>query len=376
MFRWIQGLPDYKKTALILACCGPGDTLLYVLLPMFHDFFGVSLSEAGILLAANRIIRIFGYSYIVRLYNRCGDRLICQLSSLGTLCCCLGYIYCKGFALLLIVRILWGLSFAGLNLSTQATATSDRHARSQAAGASRSLIASGQMLLLPCCSVIVWSCGIEQAYLVLTLVSLVACALSFYVNPTQYQGFAKNKSFSLPSAISFWSFAEGVVIDGLFIFSLAAVFSDTDNTHAVISACLIMASRYVFEVFFSPMGGHLASQFGARKILVGFSGMTCLFLTLYGLEWIYIAPVAILILRAIQLPLVPVVVADGTSEDRRITELASNAVWRDIGAGLGPLIAGISSQHVSQSTLLYLSAIFLMLATAVIKFMTAPSQNC
>lgn len=375
MFRWMQGVPDYKKTALILACCGPGDTLIYILLPMFHEFFGVSLAEAGILLAANRIVRIFGYSYIVRLYNRYGDRLICQLSSLGTLCCCLGYIYLKGFALLLIVRILWGLSFAGMNLSTQATATSDRHARSQSAGSSRSLISSGQMLLLPFCSVIVWSFGIKQAYLVLSIVSLVAFAMSFYVRTTQYAGFVKKKPFSLPSAISFWSFTEGVVIDGLFIFSLAAVFSYTDNTHAVISACLIMASRYVFEVFFSPIGGHLALRFGARRILIIISSVTCLFLTLYGLEWIYTAPVAILILRAIQLPLVPVVVADGTSEAYRITELASNAIWRDIGAGLGPLIAGVSSQHVSQSDLLYLSAMFLMLATAVMMSIKLPPQT-
>lgn len=231
------------------------------------------------------------------------------------------------------------------------------------------------MLLLPFCSVIVWWYGIEQAYLVLSIVSLVAFAMSFFVKTTQYQGFVKKKTFSLPSAISFWSFAEGVVIDGLFIFSLAAFFSYTDNTHAVISACLIMASRYVFEVFFSPVGGHLALRFGARKILIILSSVTCLFLTLYSLEWIYTAPVAILILRAIQLPLVPVVVADGTSEDCRITELASNAIWRDIGAGLGPLIAGVSSQHVSQSTLLYLSAIFLMLATAVIMFVKLPPQT-
>ncbi|MCE0828846.1 MFS transporter [Buttiauxella ferragutiae] len=375
MFSRINDLPDYKKTAFILACCGPGDTLLYIILPMFHDFFSVSLAEAGILLAANRIIRIFGYSYVVRLYNRFGDRLICQLSSIGTLCCCLGYIFLKGFALLLIIRILWGLSFAGLNLSTQATATSDRHLRSKIAGSSRSIISSGQMVLLPLCSIIIWSYGIKLAYLVLAIISLISFGLSFFVRTTKYQGFAKNKKFSIPSTISVWSFTEGVVIDGLFIFSLAAVFSYADNTHAVISACLIMASRYAFEVFFSPLGGHLAHRFGARNMLIGFSVVTCLFLILYGFEWIYIAPVAILILRAIQLPLVPVVVADSISDEHRITELASNAIWRDIGAGLGPLIAGISSQHVAQSTMLYLSALLLILATAALTFIKAPIDN-
>ncbi|WJY13779.1 MFS transporter [Pectobacteriaceae bacterium CE90] len=375
MFRRMEKLPDFKKTALILACCGPGDTLIYILLPMFHSFFEVSLAEAGILLSANRIIRIFGYSYVVKIYNRCGDRFICQLSSVGTLFCCLGYMYLKGFALLFIVRILWGLSFAGLNLSTQATATSDQHNRSKVAGSSRSIISSGQMFLLPVCSVIVWLYGIQQAYLFLTIISMIAVAMSFYVKTTKYEGFAKKKSVSLPSAISFWSFAEGVVIDGLFIFSLAAVFSYTDHADAVIIACLIMASRYAFEFFFSPVGGHLAFRFGAKKILIGFSVTTCFFLTLYGFEWIYIAPIAILILRAIQLPLVPVVVADESSEDRRVSDLAGNAIWRDIGAGIGPLIAGFSSQHISQSALLFFAALFLMMATIILMFIKA-SPRC
>lgn len=46
----------------------PADILLYLLLPLHHAAFGVSLAEAGLLLAANRLVRIAGYDWVARLY--------------------------------------------------------------------------------------------------------------------------------------------------------------------------------------------------------------------------------------------------------------------------------------------------------------------
>ena len=47
-----------RDASLTLAFAPPGDTLLYLLLPLHHEVFGVSLAEAGLLLAANRLVRI------------------------------------------------------------------------------------------------------------------------------------------------------------------------------------------------------------------------------------------------------------------------------------------------------------------------------
>ena len=37
-----------RNASLTLAFAQPGDTLLYLLLPLHHDAFGVSLAEAGL----------------------------------------------------------------------------------------------------------------------------------------------------------------------------------------------------------------------------------------------------------------------------------------------------------------------------------------
>ena len=42
---------------MTLSLALPGDTLLYLLLPLYATTFGVTLPEAGILLAANRLVR-------------------------------------------------------------------------------------------------------------------------------------------------------------------------------------------------------------------------------------------------------------------------------------------------------------------------------
>lgn len=55
-----------RRSAIVLALCLPSDVLLYLLLPMHVQAFGISLAQAGVLLAANRLVRIFGYSYVVR----------------------------------------------------------------------------------------------------------------------------------------------------------------------------------------------------------------------------------------------------------------------------------------------------------------------
>lgn len=44
-----------------MALALPGDAILYLLLPLYAASFGVSLVEAGLLLAANRLVRIAGY---------------------------------------------------------------------------------------------------------------------------------------------------------------------------------------------------------------------------------------------------------------------------------------------------------------------------
>ena len=57
---------ESRNASIVLALTLPGDTVRYLLLPLYAATFGVSLPEAGLLLAANRLVRIAGYGWVGR----------------------------------------------------------------------------------------------------------------------------------------------------------------------------------------------------------------------------------------------------------------------------------------------------------------------
>ena len=54
-----------------------GDSLIYIVLPVSAELFGLSILWVGVLLAANRIIRTFTYGLIAHIGARIGLRTLC-----------------------------------------------------------------------------------------------------------------------------------------------------------------------------------------------------------------------------------------------------------------------------------------------------------
>ncbi|WP_236235847.1 MFS transporter [Pseudomonas faucium] len=332
---------DSRNAGLALSLCLPSDVLLYLLLPMYAADFGVSLAQAGVLLAANRLVRIVGYGWVVRRYARHGDRAMCSLAAAAAAICALGYATLSGFAALLVLRLVWGLCFATFNLSTQTLATADAQGAARRAGRSRAIISIGPMLALPLGAVMAQSFGPRSIFLVLCLSCLcgVWAARALPAKGHEMAG-AKGRRLRLPDSIATWSFVEGVALDGLFIFGLSLYAQTQLGSSGVLVAGVLMAVRYLSEMLFSPFGGRLADRFGALRMLVVLSLATSLALLMFGSDWLIVGAALVLVLRALQLPLVVTLVARRNPQGR-IQALAGNAVWRDIGAGLGPVLAGL-----------------------------------
>ena len=94
-----------------------GDALIYAILPLYAEDFGLTIPMVGILLAANRIVRIFIYTLISKLVTFFGARTLCVIAAImATVSTCL-YGIGSGFFPLLCARILWGIAYAILLLS-------------------------------------------------------------------------------------------------------------------------------------------------------------------------------------------------------------------------------------------------------------------
>lgn len=331
-----------RRAALTLALCLPSDVLLYLLLPMESQAFGITLAQAGVLLAANRLVRIFGYRHVLNFYARNGDRLTCMIAAGAATLCAVGNSMLSGFAALLGLRLVWGLCFAALNLSTQVLATSEPTGAARRAGRSRALIALGPMLALPLGGWLTLWAGPRPIFLILAGCCLVGLWMARGL-PTLGHNLhsTPGRRFKWPDSVAMWSFIEGVALDGLFIFGLSIRAQKLLGGDAVLIAGGLMALRYVSEMLLSPLGGRASQRFGATSMLLLFSFLSALALSAFGSYWVIVGAAAVLVLRALQLPLVTTLVAERNPGSMRVSALASNPVWRDIGAGLGPLLAGV-----------------------------------
>src|SRR5260363_53814 len=128
---------------------------------------------SGPLLAANRLIRLLGYGWIAKLYMRKGSRLTCGLAVTAASLCTLGYATLAGFWGLLMARLLWGVSFAALNISRQALITAEPAGASRRSGRSQSIVAVGPLLGLLGGAFLSQWLGPRAVFFLLTAVALL-----------------------------------------------------------------------------------------------------------------------------------------------------------------------------------------------------------
>ncbi|OZI62052.1 MFS transporter [Bordetella genomosp. 11] len=351
-----------RNAAATLALTLPGDTVLYLILPIYAAQFGVSLAEAGVLLAANRLVRIAGYGWVARFYARHGDRPTCMLAAAAATLSALGYATLTGFWALVPLRLLWGLSFAALNLSTQAMATADPVGVARRNGRSRAVIAMGPVVALPLGAWMAELWGPRAIFFVLALVAFLGVVVAHRLPSHPHSMPQQSRRLRLPGSLDTWSFLEGFTLDGLFIIGLSYLGKDLMPAGSVIVAGVVLALRYLGEIVLSPVGGRLAERFGPVRLLVWLSVLTAIVLVGFGVGWIWSCAAAIVVLRALQLPLLPPIVAMRTPGPGRVQALASRAVWRDIGAGTGPLLAGVMLPLVSPVWIYSVPAVLLALS--------------
>ncbi|CAN5553276.1 hypothetical protein BH09PSE5_BH09PSE5_16270 [soil metagenome] len=354
---------DSRRAAIALGTTLPGDVVLYLLLPMHAASFGVSLVEVGMLLAANRLVRIAGYGWVTRFYARHGERPTCTMAVCAAALCAFGYATLSGFWLLLPLRLVWGLSFAALNLTTQALATAVPQGAAARSGRSRGYIALGPVIALPAGALLAQWAGPRAIFYVLAVVALTGLLAVRGLPQRLPSGQVPTRQRPrLPDALDTWSFLEGFTLDGLFVIGLSVLGKELAPDGAVVAAGLLLAMRYAAEIVLSPVGGRMAERWGAERLLVAMSLITAVALAGFGAGLLWSCAAAIVVLRALQLPLLAPIVAHRHPGEARVRALAARSIWRDVGAGTGPLAAGLLLPVVSSVWIYSVAAVLLALA--------------
>jgi len=357
-----------RNASLTLAFAQPGDTLLYLLLPLHHPDFGISLAEAGLLLAANRLVRIAGYGWVARFYAERGPHAACLLAALGSSLSTLGYATLSGIWALLAARLLWGLSFAAMNIATQALATAEPSGAAKRSGRMRAIIAAGPVSGLLVGAVVSHLAGPREAFLVLSAASSLAFIFAAQL-PRLGEGRPERLQrprFGLPSRLDTWSFIQGMTLDGLFVLGISILAAAAIPNYAALAAGGALALRYVAEIMLGPSGGALALRFGPRRALTLLSISTAAGLAVIGAGALWSGAIMVVGLRGLIQPIPPPLVAIENPGRDRVPALARLATWRDLGAGAGPLLAGVLLPIMPHAVLYGAAALLLAISAIAI----------
>jgi MFS family permease len=356
------------RPSWLFALAMAGDGLLYALLPLIPEAFGIELLWAGVLLAANRFVRIFAYSHVARIACAVGARRAAIVGTVGAL------VSTAAFAVelhpwgQLAARFVWGLSFGTLNLVVFAYAAAVPSHAGRRFGTSRGIVGAvvATSVLAGCAAVdLIGGPAVIAAVtaLMLACVPLALALAPVEMRPPVHRGLLVPR----PSRIDLWAAAQGFVVDGVYLVSFVVLMkSAVSGFSPAVATGLVFALRWVVEGFCAPLGGRLADRFGATRVMYVFGGAIALSLAAMGFGFVVEGAVAVMLVRGLTNTIAAAMVAERSPGDP-VGAQAAFSTWRDIGAAFGPVFAGLWLDDIAQLPLYLGLAFILGLATYLLK---------
>lgn len=321
-----------------------GDALLYAVLPAYAESFGLTLPWVGVMLSANRIARVFAYGIIAKLTHTVGVRRMCigaaWVATLSTVI----YGFGQGPVIILMARIMWGLTYAVLVMATLSYAVQSRANAGTRVGVGQAIQRIGPMFALFCGAWLVGEVGPNMVFALLAIPTALAIPIAFCL-PNSIELKSKQSrsvSFTRPKPIDVLFFLQGYGVDGVFAVSITLIFArDASLSEAVMSGGALLAMRHFGEAIAAPLFGRIADRYGARRLFVMAVAMTMLGFVGVAVGLTVLGALIMLLFRGALASLGPTVITQSLDADEDVIgPLARMQTWRDIGASCGPLVTG------------------------------------
>ena len=350
--------PVYASLALALASFG--DAYLYAFLPVNALNVGLSVASVGILLSINRFIRIFANQWMVGVFARYGFRLVTILATALAALSTFGYGAGLGLAGWLLMRILWGLAYSAMRISSLSYALEHKQ-QGLSLGISRAVYELGPLGGLALGPLLVEVLGPSQAFLALGVASLSALYFAARLPEISIQPSDATRVFRIPNIFNTLTFLVTFAAEGILVVVLGITLmeGDYDLTPAAagILAASFLAYRRLALIFLSPLGGWLADKWGLQQVLALSVLFVCGGLGLLAFGFTFSGLATTFLFSSVQATLGPGGATDHQQE--RVQAVSENATWRDIGAAFGALAGGFLL------TSPYLTEVFLGLAIGI-----------
>jgi MFS transporter, DHA1 family, inner membrane transport protein len=352
--------------SIVLALALLGDSLLYAVLPLHAATFGVSLAWAGVLLSANRIVRLFAYPILPRLARTGLRRFTIAAAACGAIST-LAFAAGSGGWTLLASRLVWGVAFGSLSLSTLAYATEWNDAAGKRVGLSLALRELGPLSSLTLGTAAVAMAGVRPTLAALGMMSMAGVGLAMRLPDLAMASDVKGPKTRRPPPLEDWlSLTAGAVMDGIFPATIGLLIASSSGTgEAVIGAGLLLGFKRVAVVILAPVSGHASDRFGERTVTAAGFAIVALGAFIIAFGGVIAGALLLGCGAAVTTTTIPIAAAIRDPEER-VAALARTAMARDAGAAAGPLAAlaffdaaGAAAVYAVAGTVLAVIAVWL-----------------
>jgi MFS family permease len=353
--------------SLVMALALLGDSLLYVVLPLQAAALGLSGVQVGVLLSANRFVRMATNTGAARLLRRMNaGPLFVGATVLAALTTAM-YTLTPTFFPFLVARLLWGFSYSALRLGCFITvlATATARTRGRLMGLYQSISRGGSFVAVMAGGALFDALGYRSAVLVMAAGTVLALPLALWRGPMERSGQPLSASTREPrqtdpapappgarllavkwSAFALSFVARGVVTATLAVF-LRQAFGERLGPGGALGvatlASWLIGVRWLAEIGLAAPLGALSDRIGRTRaaiawLLVG--AVVTLALALAPALGVAVAAAVLLFVASSGLgATLDAAAGDLAPAGRRAEVMSAYVDWADMGAALGPLLA-------------------------------------
>jgi predicted MFS family arabinose efflux permease len=345
-------LKQYRTIALVSGATAfslLGDQVLYAVIPVMHTELGLSAIQVGILLSANRWVRLLTNELAHRLASSTYTKLLFVSAFALGAATTAAYTATFSFTILLLARLAWGLSWSLIRhfgVSTVMAGVPVQNA-GRSMGIYNGISRAGSVAGLFGGAVIVDLIGFQAGMWVLAAISLLAIPLAIVgYQPVDVEDAdaheqprpAIGKSL-LALGVSLGAVGPGFVMSTLGAILVTYVEGDALFTAATLTGALL-AFRYLIDSTLAPWLGGSFDQFGFHKTTIFY--LACGGVALIAASWLPTAWVFVLLI------VIFFNCATGLQAGvaGRVSKMGSGPFARyvtatDFGSAVGPLLAWI-----------------------------------
>ena len=363
-------------------------------LPAHAAELALPLWAVGVLLGANRIVRLATNTLAAWLFVRFGGRGPMVGASLGAVATTAVYGLVPSLGPLLVARMGWGTCFSILRLGafTAVLAASVPATRGRMVGVYQSISRIGPVLSLLVGGLAVEAFGYHTAFVLLALASLPAIPLALSLRSRDYRTESDrstshvHRSTSEPAedrwdwrqrwlggprlvAVKLGMLANGFASQGVVISTVALALAEASGTAegAAALAGLLVAIRWGSDLTLAAPSGHLSDRLGRAKVIPAL--LLAEAVALGGLALagdrvaVVAATLAVFLVSTALTAAGDAAAGDLAPPGRRAEVLSAYADWIDVGAALGPPLAFVLADSLGLRANYALTAVFLLAAS-------------